>query len=118
MTKKASHFVSEISSLMEATERLRETLARYKRANATLARRVSQGDSVLEAFDAMDGSMDRQRELTEMFEEFEAIRHRVRLALFGLAEAQGVSMSELGRRLGISRQLASKLAKEAAEAGP
>ena len=118
MTKKASHLVSEISALVEATERLRETLGRYKRANANLARRVSRGESVLEAFEAMDGAMDRQRELTEILEEFEAVRHRVRLALFGLAGAQGASMSELGRRLGISRQLASRLAKEAAEAGP
>ena len=117
MTKKALHLVSELSTLMDATERLRETLARYKRASASLARRIEGGASVFEAFDDMDGAMHRHRELTEMLEEFERARHQVRLALFELAGAQGASMSELGRRLGISRQLASRLAKEAAAAG-
>jgi len=119
VTKKTDHFVKEISAFVEMTERLRETLARYKRANSNLARRVARGESVLEAFDAMDGAMDRQRELTEMLDEFEEARHRVRLALFELARAQGATVSELGRRLGISRQLASRLATEAtAEADP
>jgi len=52
---------------------------------------------VLEAFDELDGAMLRQRELTETFDEFEAARHQVRLAVFALATTQGASMSELGR---------------------
>jgi hypothetical protein len=116
MSKKSEQLVREISALLEATETLREVLGRYKRANARLARRVAQGESVLEAFDGLEGAMQRHRELTETLEEFEAARHHVRVALFALATAQGASLSEIGRRLGISRQLASRLAAEADEA--
>ncbi len=98
---------------MQITESLREVLARYKRANADLVKRVAQGESVLEAFDGLDGAMQSQRELTDKLEEFEAFRHQVRVALFACATAQGASLSEIGRRLGISRQLASRLAAEA-----
>ena len=107
------HLVGQISALTEATDNLEDVLVRYKRAIAGLAAHVEEGESVLEAFDGLDGAMLRQRELTETFEEFEGARHRVRLALFALAMAQGASLSELGRRLGISRQLASRLAAEA-----
>jgi hypothetical protein len=116
MTKKADRLVSDISVLADASKTLREVLVRYERAIATLASRVKRGESVLEAFDAMDGAMARHRELTEVLEEFETARHEVRLALFSLASAQGASMSELGRRLGISRQLASRLATKAESA--
>jgi len=113
MTKKADRLVSDISVLADASKTLRKVLLRYERALSTLATRVQRGESVLEAFDAMDGAMRRQRELTETLEELEAARHQVRLALFSLASAQGASMSELGRRLGVSRQLASRLANKA-----
>jgi len=117
MTKKANRLVLDISVLAEASKTLREVLVRYERAVATLATRVHRGESVLESFDAMDGAMRGRRELTETFEEFETARRQVRLALFSLASAQGASMSELGRRLGISRQLASRLAAEAENPG-
>lgn len=67
---------------------------------------VEEGESVLQAFYELDGAVLRQRELTETFKEFEAARHQVRLAVFALPTAQGVGPSELGRRLGNSRQLA------------
>jgi len=112
MTKKSDRLVSDVSALTEASKALREVLVRYERALTALATRVKRGQSVLEAFDAMDGAMSRHRELTEALDELEATRHQVRLALFSLASAQGASTSELGRRLGVSRQLASRLASK------
>jgi hypothetical protein len=113
VSKRTEHLVRQIAALDEATGNLKEVLVRYQRAITGLATHVEAGESVLEAFDGLDGAMLRQRELTETFEEFEGARHQVRLAVFALAKAQGASMSELGRRLGISRQLASRLAAEA-----
>jgi len=118
VSKKSDQLAREIAALIETTDTLREVLARYKRANAHLAKRVAQGESVLEAFEGLDGAMRRHRELTETLEEFEAARHEVRVALFALSTAQGASLSELGRRLGISRQLASRLAAQADERNP
>ena len=110
--------VRQISALTEATDNLEAVLARYKRAINDLAAHIEEGESVLEAFTEMDGAMLRQRELTETFQEFEAARHTVRLAVFALATAQGAGPSELGRRLGISRQLASRLATESERMSP
>ncbi len=110
--------VRQISALTEATNNLEAVLARYKRAINDLAAHIEEGESVLEAFDELDGAMLRQRELTETFKEFEAARHQVRLAVFALATAQGAGPSELGRRLGISRQLASRLASESEHLNP
>jgi hypothetical protein len=50
--------------------------------------------------------------VTEAIQEFEAARHQLRLALFSLGKEEGASISEVGRVLGISRQLASRLAGE------
>jgi len=105
--------VEEIAQLTEASITLREVLIRNERAIADLAQRVLRGESVLEAFSAMDGAMDRNREMPETLDEFEHARHSLRLALFNLALEQGATASELGRRLGISRQLASRLAGNA-----
>ena len=113
MSKQGDRLVSDISDLVEMAEELRETLSRYKRANQLLARRIDRGEPVLDAFAEMGGPMRRHRELTEVLDDFEAVRHRVRLSLFALAESEGASMSAVARRLGISRQLASRLAAEA-----
>jgi hypothetical protein len=43
----------------------------------------------------------------------EAARHSMRLRLFKLGLDQGLSIGELGRIFGFSRQLASRYAKEA-----
>jgi len=56
---------------------------------------------------------ERRSEVTDALGEFEAARHQVRLAMFALAKEQGSSFSDLARALGISRQLASRLAAEA-----
>ncbi|HYA69096.1 MAG TPA: hypothetical protein VED63_10225 [Acidimicrobiales bacterium] len=110
MPTKRDRLVREIRGLMSASDALSDVLERYKAANATLIDRVKAGESVLEALDGLQVPMRRHRELTETLEEFEAARHRVRRSLIALSTSQGASLSELARKLGISRQLASRLA--------
>ncbi len=106
--------LQKISALTDSAERLREVLSRYQQANAEFAERVSDRETVLEAIDTfVDGPMRRPRELRKGLEEFEVARHKVRLTMIALAVSQGSSLSELGRRLGLSRQLMSRLAAEA-----
>ena len=115
VTAKRDSLLGEISRLVEASQSLQDVLNRYERAITDLAERVRKGESVLEAFSGMDGAMERHRELPETLDDFEAARHQVRVALFDLALDQGATASELGRRLGVSRQLASRLAGHARE---
>jgi hypothetical protein len=49
--------------------------------------------------------------MTAALKDFEAARHRVRLAMFSLAKEQGSSFSDMARALGISRQLGSRLGR-------
>jgi len=112
MSSKKTQLVHELSQLTECTENLREVLLHYKKTNRGLAVRIDDGDLIFAALHALRGPI-RRRELTEVLEEFERARHRVRVAMFALAAEQGTNISALGRALGISRQLASRLASEA-----
>lgn len=111
MSDTTQDLVTRAAEVGDCTDRLREALERFKEAIAGLAQGVQDGQPAVDALEAVGGSLRRQ-ELTDMLEEFEAARHRIRVALFALAMEQGASISEIGRRLGISRQLASRLATE------
>jgi hypothetical protein len=111
---KSKQLVRRLSELNEAAEHLRTVLRRYNKASANVATLVDQGVHLVSALERLDGPV-RRSEVTEVLEEFEAARHRVRLAMFALATEQGSSFSDVARALGISRQLASRLAAEAEE---
>ena len=117
MTTQAEWLADEMAVLVEVTERARTVLKRYERASTQVVRRVHEGQRLVDALDKLDGAA-RRREVTDAMGELSAARHRVRLAMFALGESQGTRVSELGRKLGLSRQLASRLAKEAASAFP
>jgi DNA-directed RNA polymerase sigma subunit (sigma70/sigma32) len=90
-------------------------LVRFKNSNAELAELVASGGSVRDAL-GVEVPQRRRRELTTMLDEFEACRHEFRLALFAVCLEEGATISEIGRALGVSRQRASRLVKEAAGA--
>jgi len=113
MSANREQLVDRIAELVESAARLRAQLERYERAMSKIARRLEKGEPAISA--AMGTGIPAQRRLvTETIEEFEAARHQLRLALFALGKEEGASISEIGRVLGISRQLASRLAGEAA----
>ncbi len=113
MSAKREHLVRQIAELVESAARLRAQLQRYERAMSKISQRLEDGEPAVTA--AMGTGIPAQRRLvTETIEEFEASRHQLRLALFALGKEEGASISEIGRVLGISRQLASRLAGEAA----
>jgi hypothetical protein len=79
---------------------------------AAIAARLETGAPAISASKGT-GIPSERRQVTEAIEEFEAARHQLRLALFALGKEEGASLSEVGRVLGVSRQLASRLAAEA-----
>ena len=100
--------------LNECNRQLREVLVNFEKTCTRLTEFVTQGESMAGGLDRVRGSLQR-RDLNEATEEFESARHQVRVAMFALALEQGTSRSEMGRALGISRQLASRLASEVEE---
>lgn len=106
--------MSEMAALNRQSEELRQVLARYEEGGAVVTSRVQSGDLLTDALEAAAGPI-RRKEVTDALKAFERARHRVRLTMFSLATEQGITASHLARQLGISRQLASRLSKEAAE---
>jgi DNA invertase Pin-like site-specific DNA recombinase len=116
MTKKSKALVQRIAELDEANEHLRTALLRHKQGLAQAAKRAEAARWSVEAVQA-GGAPEIRNEVTQAIDAFEAARHQVRLAMFALGIETGASISEIARSLGISRQLGSKLAKEAKELG-
>jgi len=104
--------VHRISELEESNDELREKLLLHKRALREAARGVESGNLTPDAVRS-GGAPAMRVDLTDALAEFERARHQVRLALFAfMGLEQDTSTAEIGRSLGISRQLASRLAQE------
>ena len=112
MSTTSKKLVRQLSDLIECTDSLRDVLLRYHKVCSTLAASVERGEHAIEAFEHA-GGLGMRHEITDDLEAFEAARHEVRVMLFALATEQGASISDVGRALAISRQLASRLAAEA-----
>lgn len=89
-------------------------MQRFERTTSRLARKVGDGVLVVDAITDLTGTV-RLQELGEAQKAFEVARHKARVAIFALAIEQGTNLSEVGRALGISRQLASRLGAEVDE---
>jgi hypothetical protein len=111
-TREAQRLVEEMDNLVEVVEEVRTILRAYGKLSREVARRVDDGERLAEVLEALHGPLRRQQ-VTDAIDALEGARHRVRLAMFAMAAAQDTSASELGRQLGISRQLASRLSSEA-----
>ena len=76
-----------------------------------MAELVAEGGTMTASLDAVGGA-DMRQSLYEAHEEFDAARHAARLAMVAFALEEGATMAQMGRSLGISRQLVSRFASE------
>ena len=111
-TQTEQNLARKMRALIAATEELRKILLTYTKVSADIVVRVEGGQSLVAALEALKGPI-RRRAVTDALSTFEDARHEVRLAMFALGHENGTSASELGRQLGISRQLSARLAKQA-----
>jgi len=113
MSKKRERLIRRQYEVVESSAQLRAELLGYEKAMIKIAKRLENGDPAVSAGYGT-GVPGHRRQVTEAIEQFEASRHQLRVALFALSLEEGGSISEVGRVLGISRQLASRIAAEAA----
>jgi hypothetical protein len=97
-----------LSSAEEVRASVRSTEVRYRKGLKLL----KEGIEVSVALDQVHAGSARLS-LTKTLASFELARHRTRLALIAFGLAEGMTIGELGRSWGFSRQLASRYAKEA-----
>ena len=55
---------------------------------------------------------DRRERMTDLLAEFDECRHRLRISITAAGLEEGMSIGDIGRAFGISRQLAARFAKE------
>lgn len=97
-----------LASAVQLRSLMRSTEGRYRRVLKILR----QGTVVSKALDDVHAGAARLA-LTEALASFELRRHRSRLALIAAGLAEGMTIGELSRAWGFSRQLGSRYAKEA-----
>ena len=76
------------------------------------------GDEIRAVEAAGAVTSDLRQKTNYLLAEFEHRRHEMRMAFIGPSLDEGMSIGEIGRSLGVSRQLAARLAKEAHGGSP
>jgi hypothetical protein len=115
VSKNSKQLVRRIAVLVEANDHLCDVLERQRVFMVEATTNIETGGLTIGGL-LSGGAADMREELTTALDDFEVARHAVRLSLYGvLGTDQGESISQFARSLGISRQLASRLAREAAQ---
>lgn len=94
--------------MRQARDQIRSTESAYRRAIKSIEGTAPIG-TTLDAISADTVRTDLNRVLGEL----EQSRHRARLSMVAAGLDEGLSIGEMGRRMGFSRQLAARYAKEA-----
>jgi hypothetical protein len=102
-----------LEGIVRADEDLQVAAERHRAMSLDTARRLEKGDEKLTDILVSLHAAERRQEINDAIEGFESARHAVRLAFFALGRRQGDTPTSVGRALGISRQLASRLANMA-----
>ena len=98
-----------LSDLEQTMERTQRVLADAGSTYDMLRTRVAKKVPVAEAFSNMAMPWS---EVARQLDELERARHRVRQAVFALGLSEGMTIGDLGRIYGFSRQLAARIARE------
>jgi hypothetical protein len=101
-----------VEDLLGALTELRQTTRTTEVGIRRALQRTQRGMDLGTALSALDPAASRQA-MNDALKAVEQARHAMRLAVFATALDQGISIGELGRIFGISRQLAARYAKEA-----
>ena len=96
-----------LEAMRHTREQLRATEAAYRRA----IRAIQQGLPIGDTLDIIAAPSTRV-DLNSALSALEHSRHRSRLSMFAGGIDEGLSISELGRKMGFSRQLAARYVHE------
>ena len=103
---------SALADLEKTMERTQLALAEAGSTYATLRTRVAKKVPVAEAFSDMAMPWS---DVARQLDALERARHRVRQGVFALGLSEGMTIGDLGRLYGFSRQLAARIAREVRE---
>jgi len=108
--------IADIAAFAEASQRLAERLHQQVVWGAEDVERLRTGMSMADACRATH-SAERSRSLTRIMDEWEASRRAIRASTVLALLDEGISISDIGKVFGVSRQLANRLVKDARAMG-
>ena len=111
-TSSRQNAIRATERLLEAAKDLHSSLRTGEAVYRKGLDSLREGVGVALAMDAVRAGAARTQ-LSECLEEFERCRHEVRLSLIVAGLDEGMSLGELGKAWGFSRQMASRYAEEA-----
>jgi hypothetical protein len=100
-----------MEELIEADEEVRCRLVASERVLRRGIARLESGEEIASALEATQAA-ERRQEVNEALEALQLARHDLRVAVLAAGLEEGMSLSEVARGFGISRQLVQRLAKE------
>lgn len=114
MGTERAELLSALADLEKTMERTQEVLADASSTYGTLQTRIAEEVPVAQAFS--DTAMPWSG-VARQLDQLERARHRVRTAVFALGLSEGMTIADLGRLYGFSRQLAARIAREVGPRG-
>jgi hypothetical protein len=112
MTANHDKVIADVETLIAAIDAAVQQLQKDKRALRRAIRMLSEGSGVAETL-ATTRASDVRQSANEVLDSLETARHHSRLSVFAAGLDEGMTIGELARAWGFSRQLASRYAKEA-----
>ena len=111
--------IRAVERTLAANKALREGLRRDEVIGRRMLRELRNGTPIQNVVVATGNDPAEVRATTnELVDDFERSRHAARLVFIGQSVNEGVSIGQIGKDLGVSRQLAARLALEAEAASP
>ncbi len=106
--------IQAIEETLASSVALRQHLKRTERVGLKMVAALQSGAAIADAVEAAGESPAELRQASHDFlADYESCRHRMRELFMVASLDEGLSIGEVGRKLGVSRQLASRLVREA-----
>jgi hypothetical protein len=106
--------IAAVERTIEASQALRAQLRSGEAIGRKMIKKLESGVPISGSVEAAGAvTSDLRQNTNYLLAEFEHRRHEMRMAFIGPSLDEGMSIGEIGRSLGVSRQLAARLAKEA-----
>jgi hypothetical protein len=118
MSEARDAVISDIHRLMASGQVLRDQLLESRRGFEKGLELLHDDMPLTQALDELN-TAERRVKMTDLLAEFDECRHRLRISITAAGLEEGMSIGDIGRAFGVSRQLAARFAKEVrAQVGP
>jgi hypothetical protein len=111
MAKTKTATLTALDAAIQTSISARMALRQSETVLRRLRRRIEKGSSIAEAFSGLN--IPDERQLTfDRLKALERARREARRAIIALGASEGLSLGQMARQWGVSRQLLARVAKE------